>query len=116
MKRIVAFMLTLLLCIHMPLSLVVAESNPSGSKTIQDIIGDPTPEPIGESLVGAILGSFQYVAYAIAIGMLIYFGIKYVISAADERADLKKGFVKYIIGAVLIAAAFTIVNMVYNHT
>ena len=40
--------------------------------------------------------------------MLIYIGIKYTMSAANEKADLKKGLINFVIGAVIIAGAATI--------
>lgn len=58
-----------------------------------------------------VIGFVQFVGYAIAIGMLIYLGIKYVTSSANEKADLKKGSVNYVIGAILIVAAVTIFGM-----
>lgn len=61
---------------------------------------------------GNILGLIQWIGYAIAIGMLIYIGIKYVMSAANEKADLKKGLINYLIGAIIIFAASTIVGWV----
>ena len=83
--------------------------------TIENVIGGPAdPVEVDKDFAGRLLGSMQIIAYIIAVGMLIYFGIKYVTSAADERADLKKGFSKYFIGAVLIACAFTIANLMYN--
>ena len=40
--------------------------------------------------------------------MLIYIGIKYTMSAANEKADLKRGLINFVIGAVIIAGAATI--------
>ena len=60
------------------------------------------------TVVGKIIGFIQYAAWAIAIGMIIYIGIKYTMSAANEKADLKKGLINFVIGAVIIAGAATI--------
>ena len=75
---------------------------------IRDVIGgDPVATPPGDSstLVSKILGTFQFIGYAIAIGMLIYVGIKYTLAAADGKADLKSSMIKYVVGAIIIAAA-----------
>ena len=61
-----------------------------------------------------VLGVIQWVGYAFAIGMLIYIGIKYMMSAANEKADLKKGLINYVIGAILIAATVTISGWIIN--
>lgn len=72
----------------------------------------PNPSaPDGISpMVNTILSALMWIGYAIAIGMLIYIGIKYVTSAADEKAELKKASINYVIGAIIIAAAVTICN------
>ena len=62
----------------------------------------------GSTAVQKVLGAIQWIGYAFAIGMLIYIGIKYTMSAANEKADLKKGLINFIIGAVIIAGAATI--------
>lgn len=67
----------------------------------------PTPED-GTRLnnVGAkVLGYVQWFGYAIAVGMLIYIGIKYMMASANEKADLKKGAINYVIGAVIVVVA-----------
>lgn len=69
---------------------------------------------VGDGTASNILGAMQWIGYAIAVGMLIYIGIKYTMSAADERANLKGSLVKYVIGAVLIASAVTVVGIVFN--
>ena len=67
-----------------------------------------------KTTAGSILGFVQWIGYAIAIGMLIYIGIKYVTSPAAEKADVKQALVKYVIGAILIAGAATISGWVFN--
>lgn len=73
---------------------------------------EPKPSaPQGtEDMVQTILGAIQWIGYAIAIGMLIYIGIKYVGAAANEKAELKKASINYVIGAIIIAGAVTICN------
>ena len=44
-----------------------------------------------------ILGNIQWIGYAIAIGMLIYIGIKYTMASASEKADLKGYMIKFVI-------------------
>ena len=68
----------------------------------------PPTRDITGGVAGKILGYIQWVGYAIAIGMLIYIGIKYTMASASEKADLKGYMIKYVIGAVLISGAVTI--------
>lgn len=79
-------------------------------------IVNPTPTPVGSDTASKVIGAMQWIGYAIAIGMLVYIGIKYVIASADEKADLKNALVKYFIGAILIASAVTIAGWIFNLT
>lgn len=61
-----------------------------------------------------ILGTFRWIGLIIAIGMLMYAGIKYVMASADERASLKGLLVKIVVGVMIILAAELIVSVIYN--
>ena len=84
------------------------------------VLARPSFDPAGsmpsnmDTVANKILGFVQWVGYALAVGMLIYLGIKYVTSSANEKADLKKGSVNYVIGAVVIAAASTLVGLIFD--
>ena len=75
----------------------------------------PTPGTANNAQLKQIgtnaLGYVQWFGYAMAVGMLLYIGIKYMMASANEKADLKKGSINYVIGAVLVAAASTIVGI-----
>ena len=66
------------------------------------------------TFVEGLLGTIQFVGYAIAIGMLIYAGIRYVMAPANEKADLKSAMIKYVIGAILIAGASSIAGWIFT--
>ena len=70
----------------------------------------PSPStPDGMQTMGEdILGAVQFAGYAIAMGMLIYIGIKYVTSSADGKADLKKDSINYVIGVIIIVSCSTL--------
>ncbi|MBQ8299088.1 MAG: hypothetical protein IJX99_04350 [Clostridia bacterium] len=55
-----------------------------------------------------VLGYIQWFGYAVAVGMLLYIGIKYMMASANEKADLKKGSISYVIGAIIVVAASTL--------
>lgn len=103
MKKLVSVLLTVAMLATM-MSAVFANNFPS-------INPDGTPSGM-KSAVSLVLGVIQWVGYAFAVGMLIYIGIKYAMSAANEKADLKKGLINFVIGAILIAAAATICGWV----
>ena len=63
---------------------------------------------------GKILGVIQVIGTAIAIGMLLYLGIKYIMSSPDDRASIKKSATMYVIGAIVLFAAVNIVKIIYE--
>ena len=72
----------------------------SGQQDIEEMKG------IFETILGAVL----WLAFAIAFGALILMGVKYITSAANEKARLKHRMVFYLIGVILIGAASAIVG------
>lgn len=60
------------------------------------------------SVLNAILSALSWFGYAIALGILIWIGIKYMLSGANERANLKGTASMYLIGVALIVLCSTI--------
>lgn len=79
---------------------------------------DPDPDTtIGTNITSAsnvIIGAIQIIGTAVAIIMLIWLGIKYVIAAPEEKADIKKSAFIYVIAAIFIFAASNILAMLKN--
>lgn len=65
---------------------------------------------LGKSIVGLV----QTVGIVVAVVILLVLGIKYMMGSAEEKADYKKSMIPYLVGAILIFASTTIVNIVYN--
>ena len=63
---------------------------------------------------GKIMGIIQTVGVVLAVLVLMILGVKYMMGSAEEKAEYKKTMIPYIIGAVLIFAASTIANAIYN--
>ena len=66
------------------------------------------------NIAGTIIGFIQWFGYAIAVGMLVYIGIKYIMASANEKADLKQALIKYVVGAILIVFAVSIAGWVFS--
>ena len=105
MKKLVSILLTLAMMATMVGSTLALPTDLAG------VNGDTAPGEMGGAVV-KILGAIQWVGYAFAVGMLIYIGIKYVMAAANEKADLKKGAINYVIGAIVIAGAAKICDWI----
>lgn len=67
-----------------------------------------------KSKVGTFVNIIAYFGYAVALGMLAYIAMKYMMSAASDRANMKQGAINYLIGAFLIAGASTIATAVVS--
>lgn len=61
-----------------------------------------------------IVATVQTIGVVVAVVILLVLGIKYMMGSAEEKADYKKSMIPYIVGAILIFASTTIVNIVYN--
>lgn len=85
--------------------------------TLDGIGLTPSGDVLGEdekALAGNIIGVLQWAGFAIAVGMIIYIGIKYVMASADEKASLKSTVVKFIVGAFLIANATLVAGLIFK--
>jgi TrbC/VIRB2 family. len=63
---------------------------------------------------GNALVIVRTIGWMIAVGLLIWLGIKWVLASAQEKADLKKNMWNYVIGAVLIFGASSILPVIAN--
>ena len=59
-----------------------------------------------------IIGALMWIGYAIAIGMIVFIGIKYIMASADEKASMKGALIKVVVGGIIIATSVTITNIV----
>ena len=66
------------------------------------------------TVANTIIGVIQIVGVAIAVIMLIWLGVKYVSASPNEKADVKKGAMIYVVGAVMILAATGVLGIVKN--
>ena len=89
-----------------------------GSGIIASLSGDKTGTVSGgngiTNLGSTIVGILQIIGIIVAVVVLLVLGIKYMMGSAEEKAEYKKTMIPYIIGALLIFAATTIVNVLYG--
>lgn len=94
-------------------SIVFAEEAASGY-TDPDKYGGAVSTTGGnvQTTANQIIGIVQIVGMAVAVIMLIWLGVKYVSAAPSEKADIKKGALVYVVGAVLILASTAILQLI----
>ena len=61
-----------------------------------------------------LMGIIQTAGVVVAVIIVMVLGIKYMMGSAEERAEYKKTMMPYLVGAILIFAASTIANVVYQ--
>ena len=61
-----------------------------------------------------VLSVAQIVRTAVAVIMLIVLAIKYISAAPNDKADIKKHAVVYIVGAIVLFAASALLGIVKN--
>ena len=72
--------------------------------------GSDQVQTFGENIMGVV----QIAGVVIAVVVLMVLGIKYMMGSAEEKAEYKKTMIPYLVGAILIFAASTIANVVYQ--
>ena len=64
-----------------------------------------------DSVSDSIIGIARVVSYTIAIATLMTLGIRYMVSAPGDRAEIKKHAVIYFVGAFILFALPTIIEI-----
>ena len=107
--KILVAIATLLLVMVMGISVAQA-------LTPSEITGNASTEVSNsvKDIGGKVLGVLQVAGVVISVIILVVIGIKYMMGSAEEKAEYKKTMMPYIIGAIIIFAAPTIANVVYN--
>lgn len=69
-----------------------------------------------EGAVGTVLGWFLWLAGILAFAYLVYAGILYITANGNDEQAKKgqKGIINAVIGIIVIALAYTIINVVLN--
>lgn len=77
------------------------------------IYADPGTTPL-DTWGSKILGVVQVVAAAVAVCMVTWVGVKYIMASPSDKADLKGQLIMVTIGAVLIFGGAKILVWVIN--
>ena len=113
MKRIakICTVLIIIATIATMMSTVFAEG-------ASDVLGKLTRNTDAASAVTTtannIVGIVQVICYATAVIMLIYLGVKFITASPEAKADIKKSAIMYVIGAIIVFAAGTLLGVISN--
>lgn len=78
---------------------------------------DETPEQVKNMIntgTGTVIGVIRVIAVTIAIVMLLGIAMRYMLSSAGDRADIKKHAIAYVVGAVILFGVTWILGIIVN--
>ena len=82
---------------------------------VKDQIDIGTSDAKGSEKIGQdVLGLIQVIGIIISVGVLMVIGIKYMISSVQERAEKKKMFIYYAIGAMMVFGIVGFADKIYD--
>ena len=87
--------------------MVFASSGPSIPTS-----SEPTGASEVSNIAGMVIYVIQIIAFAAAVIMLIFVGIKFLTASPEGKAEVKKTAVIYVVGAILLFAATGILGIV----
>ena len=111
--KIVSIALVIMMALLSVSNVVLASGIPGKIDQIAAGSTDVEDDKIIE-LGAKIVTIMQTVGIVVAVVILLVLGIKYMMGSAEEKAEYKKTMVPYVVGAILIFASTTIVNIVYQ--
>ena len=93
---------------------VVSPSVTTSSVTTSSATTSSVPKEAASTIqerATPILNAYIWFGYAISLGMVVFIGIKYMLGAADARANMKTAIVGWLIGALIVFMATTIASL-----
>jgi len=113
MKRIakICTVLIIIATIATMMSTVFAEG---ASDVLGKLTGNTDAASAVTTTANNIVGIVQVICYATAVIMLIYLGVKFITASPEAKADIKKSAIMYVIGAIIVFAAGTLLGVILN--
>lgn len=93
------------------LSSVFAEG---ATDVLNSIKADTSATTSITGIIGKIIGIVQVICYAAAIIMLIILGVQFITASPEGKATIKKSAIQYVIGAIIVFAAGTLLGIIAN--
>ena len=111
-KKIIIKVLTMVMivCIISMSTITSFAFDPSELTGKPGVSGTNEVKSLGQSLVGII----QTAGIVVSVVIMLVLGIKYMMGSAEEKAEYKKSMIPYLVGAIILFGASTIVNVVYQ--
>ena len=111
-KKILSFVLAVMMLVPMATPVMAVISSPNQIKANEENVNTAGIENLGTNIVGIV----TTIGMIVSVVVLVVLGIKYMMGSAEEKAEYKKTLMPYIIGAGLVFAASAIANLVFTFT
>lgn len=99
-------------------SMIAAMSVTVLAETIDGVDVNPTTTgngaDVAKNVANNIVGIIKVVGVILSVGCLMVLGIKYMMGSAEEKAEYKKTFIPYVIGAILVFGASAFASQLYS--
>ena len=113
MKRI-AKILTVLIIIATIATMLSAVFAEGAADVLGQLKGNTGAATAVTKTANNIIGIVQVICYDVAVIMLVYLGVKFIIASPEAKADIKKSAIMYVIGAIIVFAAGTLLGVISN--
>ena len=94
---------------------VFAESNPNFN--LDEFPGGSVPSSVQnltDNTIGAAIGIVRIVGVGIAITIMMFLAIKYMMASAGDRADIKRHAIPFVVGAIVLFGATGILGILVD--
>lgn len=69
---------------------------------------------VAKTVSNNVVGIIKVVGIILSVGCLMVLGIKYMMGSAEEKAEYKKTFIPYLVGAILLFGASAFAKQLYD--
>lgn len=108
------FMLRVMPIVLVALVLVASPIFAFDQSIVDNIMSQQTSSSTMTNTANGIWGTILTVLQILAVAAIVFAGVRYMFASADQKADIKKGMIYLVLGAVLVFAASTVVSLVIN--
>lgn len=90
---------------------IMAAGNDGG---VQNIINKANTDGVAsiDTAANRVWSTVLTILQIAAVAAIVIAGVRYMFASADQKADIKKGMIGLVIGAVLVFAASTVVQFI----
>ena len=81
---------------------------------VSDLTGTKANNAQLEGAINNIVTIVSTIGSIVSVIVIIILGIKYMVGSTEEKAQFKQSMMPYLIGAIIVFAASTIVGIIYD--